>query len=187
MFQIKRYFVSFWNGVDLRYRLLKGPKIRISIAGIIISRVSELVNLELSIVAHAEQTVERVETRNILRLCADNSFIPSEASIFHVRVRRELLFGSRTWFTLPSLVFSLRSFMTGNKRTRAYRSFPGTHCDLSDFTFRVELIPSGVSHFSALWNFSFLCCECRVVHDMNDCDTASDKLSVKLLRGLQFC
>lgn len=96
MFQIKRYFVSFWNGVDLRYRLLKGPKIRISIAGIIISRVSELVNLELSIVAHAEQTVERVETRNILRLCADNSFIPSEASIFHVRVRRELLFGSRT-------------------------------------------------------------------------------------------
>lgn len=41
-FQIKRYFVSFWNGVDLRYRLLKGPKIRISIAGIIISRVSTL-------------------------------------------------------------------------------------------------------------------------------------------------
>lgn len=39
--QIKRYFVSFWNGVDLRYRLLKGPKIRISIAGIIISRVSD--------------------------------------------------------------------------------------------------------------------------------------------------
>lgn len=38
--QIKRYFVSFWNGVDLRYRLLKGPRIRISIAGIIISRVS---------------------------------------------------------------------------------------------------------------------------------------------------
>lgn len=41
--QIKRYFVSFWNGVDLRYRLLKGPKIRISIAGIIISRVSRAV------------------------------------------------------------------------------------------------------------------------------------------------
>ncbi|CAH2097708.1 unnamed protein product [Euphydryas editha] len=38
--QIKRYFVSFWNGVDLRYKLLKGPRIRISIAGIIISRVS---------------------------------------------------------------------------------------------------------------------------------------------------
>ncbi|KAK9892086.1 hypothetical protein WA026_018287 [Henosepilachna vigintioctopunctata] len=36
--QIKRYFISFWNGVDLRYKLLKGPKIRISIAGIIISR-----------------------------------------------------------------------------------------------------------------------------------------------------
>lgn len=39
--QIKRYFVSFWNGVDMRYKLLKGPKIRISIAGIIISRVSK--------------------------------------------------------------------------------------------------------------------------------------------------
>ncbi|EAT41611.1 AAEL006761-PA [Aedes aegypti] len=37
--QVKRYFVSFWNGVDLRYRLLKGPRIRISIAGIIISRI----------------------------------------------------------------------------------------------------------------------------------------------------
>lgn len=40
--QVKRYFVSFWNGVDLRYKLLKGPKVRISIAGIIISRVSIL-------------------------------------------------------------------------------------------------------------------------------------------------
>jgi hypothetical protein len=39
--QIKRYFVSFWNGVDLRYKLLKGPKVRISIAGIIISRVRD--------------------------------------------------------------------------------------------------------------------------------------------------
>lgn len=37
--EIKKYFVSFWNGVDLRYKLLKGPKVRISIAGIIISRV----------------------------------------------------------------------------------------------------------------------------------------------------
>lgn len=42
MKKIKRYFVSFWNGVDLRYRLLKGPRIRISIAGIIISRVSSI-------------------------------------------------------------------------------------------------------------------------------------------------
>ncbi|KAF5308591.1 hypothetical protein FQR65_LT06139, partial [Abscondita terminalis] len=33
--QIKRYFISFWNGVDLRYKLLKGPRVRISIAGII--------------------------------------------------------------------------------------------------------------------------------------------------------
>jgi hypothetical protein len=38
--EIKKYFVSFWNGVDLRYKLLKSPRVRISIAGIIISRVS---------------------------------------------------------------------------------------------------------------------------------------------------
>lgn len=37
--QIKSYYVSFWNGVDLRYKLLKGPRVKISIAGIIISRV----------------------------------------------------------------------------------------------------------------------------------------------------
>ncbi|GAB6022181.1 hypothetical protein CHUAL_006316 [Chamberlinius hualienensis] len=35
---IKRYFISFWNGVDLRYKLLGGPKVRISLAGIIISK-----------------------------------------------------------------------------------------------------------------------------------------------------
>jgi hypothetical protein len=37
---IKRYVISFWNGIDLRYKLLKGPSVKISIAGIIISRVS---------------------------------------------------------------------------------------------------------------------------------------------------
>ena len=36
---IKRYVISFWNGVDLRYKLLQGPSVKISIAGIIISRV----------------------------------------------------------------------------------------------------------------------------------------------------
>ncbi|KAG5346299.1 VMP03 metalloproteinase, partial [Acromyrmex charruanus] len=35
--QVIRYLVSFWNGVDLRYRLLTTPKIRFNIAGIIIS------------------------------------------------------------------------------------------------------------------------------------------------------
>jgi len=35
---IKRYVISFWNGVDLRYKLLQGPSVKISIAGIIISR-----------------------------------------------------------------------------------------------------------------------------------------------------
>ena len=37
---IKRYVISFWNGIDLRYKLLKGPSVKISIAGIIISRVN---------------------------------------------------------------------------------------------------------------------------------------------------
>ena len=36
---IKRYVISFWNGIDLRYKLLKDPGVKISIAGIIISRV----------------------------------------------------------------------------------------------------------------------------------------------------
>ncbi|KAG8181839.1 hypothetical protein JTE90_003986 [Oedothorax gibbosus] len=35
---IKRYFVSFWNGVDLRYKSLSNPKIRISLAGIIVAK-----------------------------------------------------------------------------------------------------------------------------------------------------
>ncbi|XP_064485068.1 A disintegrin and metalloproteinase with thrombospondin motifs like isoform X2 [Ornithodoros turicata] len=36
---IKRYFVSFWNGVDLRYRLLSGPpKVKISLAGMIVAK-----------------------------------------------------------------------------------------------------------------------------------------------------
>ncbi|XP_040567862.1 A disintegrin and metalloproteinase with thrombospondin motifs like isoform X2 [Lepeophtheirus salmonis] len=35
---IKRYVISFWNGIDLRYKLLKSPSVKISIAGIIISR-----------------------------------------------------------------------------------------------------------------------------------------------------
>ncbi|KAL6256855.1 hypothetical protein P5V15_011790 [Pogonomyrmex californicus] len=34
--QAIKYIVSFWNGVDLRYRLLTTPKIRFNIAGIII-------------------------------------------------------------------------------------------------------------------------------------------------------
>ncbi|XP_015921582.2 A disintegrin and metalloproteinase with thrombospondin motifs like [Parasteatoda tepidariorum] len=35
---IKRYFVSFWNGVDLRYKALSSPQIRISLAGIIVAK-----------------------------------------------------------------------------------------------------------------------------------------------------
>nr|XP_033322992.1 venom metalloproteinase 3-like [Megalopta genalis]XP_033322993.1 venom metalloproteinase 3-like [Megalopta genalis] len=35
--QAKRYIVAFWNGVDLRYRVLTKPKIRLNIAGIIIA------------------------------------------------------------------------------------------------------------------------------------------------------
>lgn len=38
---VKRYFVSFWNGVDLRYKLLYHPKIRISLAGMIVAKDRE--------------------------------------------------------------------------------------------------------------------------------------------------
>lgn len=36
---VKRYFISFWNGVDLRYKLLSHPTIRISLAGMIVAKV----------------------------------------------------------------------------------------------------------------------------------------------------
>ena len=36
--EVKRYFVSFWNGVDLRYKLLVNPHIRISLAGMIVAK-----------------------------------------------------------------------------------------------------------------------------------------------------
>lgn len=36
---VKRYFISFWNGVDLRYKLLTQPTIRISLAGMIVAKV----------------------------------------------------------------------------------------------------------------------------------------------------
>jgi len=35
---VKRYFISFWNGVDLRYKLLSHPTIRISLAGMIVAK-----------------------------------------------------------------------------------------------------------------------------------------------------
>ncbi|KAH7975378.1 hypothetical protein HPB52_000639 [Rhipicephalus sanguineus] len=35
---IKRYLVSFWNGVDLRYRLLSSPRVKISLAGMIVAK-----------------------------------------------------------------------------------------------------------------------------------------------------
>ena len=37
---VKRYFISFWNGVDLRYKLLGHPQIRVSLAGMIVAKVS---------------------------------------------------------------------------------------------------------------------------------------------------
>lgn len=36
---VKRYFISFWNGVDLRYKLLTHPQIRVSLAGMIVAKV----------------------------------------------------------------------------------------------------------------------------------------------------
>ncbi|XP_067140080.1 A disintegrin and metalloproteinase with thrombospondin motifs like [Centruroides vittatus] len=35
---VKRYFVSFFNGVDLRYKLLSFPRVRISLAGMIVAK-----------------------------------------------------------------------------------------------------------------------------------------------------
>jgi len=66
--QIKRYFVSFWNGVDLRYKLLKGPKIRISIAGIIISRVKND-KLKYSILIYYNQQTFFSKYINFIYLC----------------------------------------------------------------------------------------------------------------------
>lgn len=37
---VKRYFISFWNGVDLRYKLLTHPQIRVSLAGMIVAKVN---------------------------------------------------------------------------------------------------------------------------------------------------
>ena len=37
---VKRYFISFWNGVDLRYKLLSHPRIRVSLAGMIVAKVN---------------------------------------------------------------------------------------------------------------------------------------------------
>lgn len=39
---VKRYFISFWNGVDLRYKLLSHPRIRVSLAGMIVAKVMYL-------------------------------------------------------------------------------------------------------------------------------------------------
>lgn len=38
---VKRYFISFWNGVDLRYKLLSHPHIRVSLIGIIVAKVRQ--------------------------------------------------------------------------------------------------------------------------------------------------
>ncbi|GIZ01358.1 a disintegrin and metalloproteinase with thrombospondin motifs 1 [Caerostris extrusa] len=35
---VKRYFISFFNGVDLRYKLLHHPRVRISLAGMIVAK-----------------------------------------------------------------------------------------------------------------------------------------------------
>lgn len=39
---VKRYFISFWNGVDLRYKLLSHPRIRVSLAGMIVAKVRQI-------------------------------------------------------------------------------------------------------------------------------------------------
>lgn len=39
---LKRYVVSFWNAVDLRYRIFDEPKIRFHVSGIIVVEVSNI-------------------------------------------------------------------------------------------------------------------------------------------------
>lgn len=93
--------MSFWNGVDLRYRLLKGPKIRISIAGIIISRVSTLFSHLDATNQHArdDMTFKPVHARELLSLvafCDCVSIILPLLHIFHVNL----------WVALNVLHFS---------------------------------------------------------------------------------
>lgn len=38
-YDVHRYFIGFWNGVDLRYKSLTNPNIRINLAGMIIAKV----------------------------------------------------------------------------------------------------------------------------------------------------
>lgn len=45
---VKRYFISFWNGVDLRYKLLTHPRIRVSLAGMIVAKVSIILHTQYS-------------------------------------------------------------------------------------------------------------------------------------------
>ena len=55
---VKRYFISFWNGVDLRYKLLSHPRIRVSLAGMIVAKVRQIQDRK------REREKERKEERN---------------------------------------------------------------------------------------------------------------------------
>ena len=42
MDSVLEYILPFWNSVDLRFRLLEAPKVRLNIAGIVIATVSDI-------------------------------------------------------------------------------------------------------------------------------------------------
>lgn len=57
--QALKYIISFWNGVDLRYRLLTTPKIRLSIVGVILATDENATPyLEKNIFNSAEKSVD---------------------------------------------------------------------------------------------------------------------------------
>ena len=39
---VAKYMAAFWNAVDLRYREISNPKIRLNIAGLIIPQVNTI-------------------------------------------------------------------------------------------------------------------------------------------------
>ena len=41
---VAKYMAAFWNAVDLRFREISNPKIRLNIAGLIIPQVNAIMN-----------------------------------------------------------------------------------------------------------------------------------------------
>lgn len=108
--QIKRYFVSFWNGVDLRYKLLKGPKIRISIAETISFREETLRLIWKEIASVEMQSIRQLRwpiwgnifsERDDFRFMTSLSLLQSKSAHFF---KFDLTF---TWLTYEKMFYSV--------------------------------------------------------------------------------